>query len=58
MTNEDVQVVRNICYGLGDIGPDARAAIPALRSVNHLRAKYTAEEAIAKIEGKPVAHWH
>jgi len=58
LTNEDVQVLRNIAYALGDIGPGARSAIPALSKVQHLRIKYIAEEAIAKIEGHPVPTWH
>jgi hypothetical protein len=58
LTNEEVQVVRNIAYALGDIGPDARAAIPALERIQHLRIKYIAQEAMAKIEGKPAPHWH
>jgi HEAT repeat protein len=58
LTNEDVQVLRNIAYALGDIGPSARSAIPALSKVQHLRVKYIAEEAIAKIEGHPYLTWH
>jgi hypothetical protein len=56
--NEEVQVLRNIAYALGGIGPGARSAVPALKQVQHLRVRYIAEEAIAKIEGKPVATWH
>lgn len=56
--NEEVQVLRNIAYALGGIGPGARSAIPALKQVQHLRVRYIAEEALAKIEGKPVATWH
>ena len=55
---EEVQVLRNICYALGDIGPGARSALPALENIQHLRARYIAAEAIAKIEGKPVPTWH
>jgi hypothetical protein len=58
LTNEDVQVLRNIAYALGDIGPGARSAIPALSKAQHLRVKYIAEEAIAKIGGHPVPTWH
>jgi HEAT repeat protein len=58
MSNEEVQVVRNIAYALGNIGPDAGAAIPALKQIQHLRVKYIAEEAIGKIEGKPHPVWH
>ncbi len=56
--NEEVQVLRNIAYALGDIGPDARGALPALKQIQHLRVKYIAEEAIAKIEGRPHLTWH
>jgi hypothetical protein len=55
---EEVQVLRNACYALGDIGPDAASAIPALKQVQHLRVIYIAQEAIAKIEGKPFPTWH
>ncbi len=58
LSNADVQVMRNIVNALGEIGPDARDAIPALKTVQHLRVKYIAEEAIAKIEGHPVPTWH
>ena len=58
MSAEDIQVTRNLCYALGDIGPAASSAIPALRTVQHLRTKYIAEAAIAKIEGEPTPNWH
>jgi hypothetical protein len=58
ITNDGVQVLRNVCYALGDIGPAAREAIPAMRKVEHLRAKYIALEAIARIEGRPSPTWH
>ncbi|HLW79872.1 MAG TPA: DUF2961 domain-containing protein [Terriglobia bacterium] len=58
LTNEGVQVLRNIAYALGDIGPGARSAIPALSRIRHIRVKYIADEAIAKIEGHPVHTWH
>jgi hypothetical protein len=58
MSAEDIQVARNLCYALGDIGPDAKQAIPALRTVQHLRTKYIAEAAIAKIEGEAMPNWH
>jgi len=50
--------VRNICRALGDIGPGALAAIPALKQIQHLRIKYIAEAAIAKIQGSPTPTWH
>jgi hypothetical protein len=55
---EEVQVLRNVAYALGDIGPAAASSIPALKQVQHLRVIYIAEEAIAKIEGKPSPTWH
>ena len=58
LSNEEVQVIRNIAYALGDIGPDARTAVPALKKIHHLRVKYIMEEAIAEIEGRPVPTWH
>jgi predicted RecB family nuclease len=58
LSNADVQVVRNIVNALGEIGPDARDAIPTLKTAQHLRVKYIAEEAIAKIEGHPMPTWH
>ena len=58
MPNDSVQVVRNICYALGDIGPAAQSAIAAMQKVQHLRGKYIAQEAIAKIEGRPLPTWH
>ena len=58
LTNDGVQVVRNAAYALGDIGPDARPAVPALQKITHVRIQYIAREAVAKIEGKPVASWH
>ena len=58
ISNDDVQVIRNICYALGDIGPSARSAIPAMQKVQHLRIRYIAQEAINKIEGHPSPTWH
>jgi len=58
LNNEDVQVLRNIAYALADIGPAASSAIPALSRASHIRIKYIADEAIAKIEGHPVPKWH
>jgi len=57
-SNDGVQVLRNICYALGDIGSAAREAIPAMRKVQHLRVKYIAQEATVKIEGRPSPTWH
>jgi hypothetical protein len=58
ISGDDVQVIRNICYALGDIGPNARSAIPTLQKVQHLRIRYIAQEAINKIEGHPSPTWH
>ena len=58
MTNDAVQVLRNICHALGDIGPGAREAIPAMQKISHLRVRYIAREEIAKIEGRPLPTWH
>jgi hypothetical protein len=55
---ETVFVLRAEASALGDIGPDAREAIPALRqTLKLLRVAWAAEEAILKIEGKPVPTW-
>ena len=58
MSAENIQDVRYICRALGDIGPGARGAIPTLKQIQHLRIKYIAEAAIAKIQGSPTATWH
>jgi len=55
---EPVFVLRSVAAALGDIGPDAKDALPALQeALKMLRVTYTAEEAILKIEGKPVPTW-
>jgi hypothetical protein len=58
MTAENIQLARNLCYALGDIGPPARNAIQALQKVHHLRIHYIAQSAIARIEGNPIPEWH
>jgi len=58
LSGDAIQVLRNICYALGDIGPSARSAIPAMQNLQHLRVRYIALEAIAKIEGRPSPTWH
>jgi hypothetical protein len=46
-------------YALGDIGPGARDALPVLRQAIVLRRiGAAAQEAILKIDGKPVAVYH
>jgi hypothetical protein len=47
-----------VADALGDIGPDARDALPALEQTRKtLRVSYTIEAAILKIEGKSVPTW-
>jgi hypothetical protein len=49
---------RSVAAALGNIGPDAKEALPALRqTLNQLRVSYAVEAAILKIEGKPVPMW-
>jgi hypothetical protein len=51
-------VQRSVAEALGDIGPDAKDALPALeQTLKQLRVSYAAEAAILKIEGKPVPTW-
>jgi hypothetical protein len=57
--DQPVFVMRSIAAALGDIGAAAHDAIPALtQATKMIRVSYTAEEAILKIEGKPVPTWH
>ncbi|MGH7870115.1 MAG: HEAT repeat domain-containing protein, partial [Candidatus Dormibacteraceae bacterium] len=56
--DEQVMVLRSVATALGNIGPDARDALPALeQTLKQLRVSYAAEAAILKIEGKPVPTW-
>ena len=56
--NEQMMVLRSAAAALGDIGPDAKSALPALRQAALVvRLGPTAQEAILKIEGKPVPTW-
>jgi HEAT repeat protein len=58
-TDEVVQVLRNTSTALGQIGPAAQGALPALQEVRKkIRVQYSADEAILKIEGRPVPVWH
>jgi HEAT repeat protein len=53
--NEQVYVLRSFAEALGDIGPDAAGALPALEQCLKMpRVTYTAEEAIHKIKGEPI----
>jgi hypothetical protein len=58
-TDAVVQVLRNASLALGQIGPAARSALPALREARKkIRVQSSADEAILRIEGKPVPVWH
>lgn len=58
-TGEPVFVLRSVSAALGNIGPDAKDALPALReALKMLRVTYTAQEAILKIEGRQIPTWH
>jgi len=53
-----VYVMRSEATALGNIGPGAASALPALEQAMKIpRVSYTAEEAIHKIKGEPVAVW-
>jgi hypothetical protein len=59
MKDEEGFVLTSVAYALGDIGPAAKDALPALRQVlAKRRVGGAAEEAILKIEGKPVPTYH
>jgi hypothetical protein len=56
--NEQMMVLRSAAAALGEIGPDAKSALPALQqAAQTVRLGPTAQEAILKIEGKPVPMW-
>jgi len=55
---EVAYVLRSVAAALGDIGPTAKSAVPALEQAMKMhRVSATAEEAILKINGKPVPTW-
>jgi len=57
-TGEQVYVLRSVAAALGDIGPNAAAALPALQQALKMhRVTYTAQEAILKIKKEPVPTW-
>lgn len=57
--NEDGFVLTSTAYALGKIGPSAKDALPALRQiVDTRRLGAAAQEAILRIEGKPVPVYH
>jgi hypothetical protein len=48
-------ILDSVIYALGNMGPGATAAIPALKEMaRRPRLAYPAQEAILQIEGKPV----
>jgi hypothetical protein len=56
--NEQMMVLRSVATALGEIGPDAKSALPALRqAAETVRLGPAPQEAILKIEGKPVPTW-
>jgi hypothetical protein len=45
---------RAVCWALGEIGPDAREALPLMKEWSRFyRVRWVSAEAIAKIEGRP-----
>jgi hypothetical protein len=57
-TGEQVYVLRSVASALGNIGPDAAGALPALEQALKMhRVTYTAQEAILKIKKEPVPTW-
>ena len=56
--NEEAYVLESVAAALGDLGPEAKSALPALREArSRYRVTATIDEAILKIEGKPVPSW-
>jgi hypothetical protein len=56
--DEQGLVLSSIATALGDIGPDAKDALPVLQQAIKMRRIGSAgQEAILKIEGKPVPTW-
>jgi HEAT repeat protein len=56
--DEQGLVLSSIATALGDIGPEAKEAIPALQqAIATHRISAAGQEAILRIEGKPVPTW-
>ena len=54
-----VFVLRSLASALGNIGPPAVSALPALEQVLKInRVRWAAQEAILKIKGEPVPLWY
>ena len=59
LTQDEGFVLASVSYALGDIGPNAKDALPALVQVLKMRrVGSAAQEAILRIEGKPVPTYH
>jgi HEAT repeat protein len=59
LQKEDGFVRGDVAHALGEIGPAAKSALPALNeAVGKRRVGAAAQEAILKIEGKPVPSYH
>jgi hypothetical protein len=59
VTKDQIFVSSSVATALGDIGPAAKDALPALNQVlAQRRVGSAAEEAILRIEGKPVPEYH
>jgi hypothetical protein len=57
--NEEVRILRNVAQALGMIGPPAASAIPSLQNVRkQIGVREEADQAILRIQGKPVRTWH
>lgn len=56
--DEQGMTLVSVATALGNIGPDAREALPALeKTLKQLRVNYAVEAAILKIEGKSIPTW-
>ena len=59
LVNGEIQDRKLAALTLGEIGPAAKSALPVLKeAVGKRRVGAAAEEAILKIEGKPVPSYH
>jgi hypothetical protein len=59
LKKEDGFVLNSVAYALGNIGPAAKEALPALQKALEMgRAHAPVQEAMLKIQGKPVPSYH
>jgi hypothetical protein len=57
--NEEIRIQRNVVHALGMMGPAAASAIPELQDVRkQIGVREEADQAILRIQGKPVRTWH